>query len=358
MLAVVSKERIQQLDNREKSKRMKKFMKFCAVAAVSMIIIGFLLAAVVSVTKGTEYLNDFLRNVTDGKIVTFITWMENAEEWQDGGKELLEGVGEGAGNLVESVITGYENFEGYDIEDSTMFDNVHAIESGSLEREFKDLRATKLNIELGGCELDIQPSDDQNIRIITENIGKFQAYQRDDELNIKATRNAKEDSQNCKIMLYLPEGYAWEKIDAEVGAGVIRIQNLAATEIDLEVGAGQILAEYMEAGDLDISVGAGEARLDNMKIRDLDVSVGMGNFAAAGIVEGKVDAECSMGNLTLQLAAAQTDYDYEIECVMGNINLGDEKYSKTSGEKIIDNGAGRKISLECSMGNIEVIFGK
>lgn len=333
---------------------MKKFMKFCAIAAVSMVIIGFLLAAAVSVIKGTEYLNDFLRQVTEGRIDT---WVENAENWQDGGKELLDNVGEGANNLVEGVITEYENFDGYDIEDSTMFDKNYAIESGNLEREFQNMSATKLDIELGGCELEIQPSNDENIRITTENIGKFQAYLKDDQLNIKATRKTKEDSTNCKIVLYLPEGHTWEKIDAEVGAGVIRIQNMAAAEIDLEVGAGQILAEYMEAGDLDISVGAGEARLDDMKIRDLDVSVGMGNFEAAGIVEGKVDAECSMGNLTLQLAAAQTDYDYEIECVMGNISLGEEKYTKT-GERTIDNGAGRKISLECSMGNIEVTFDK
>lgn len=334
---------------------MKKFMKFCAIAAVSMVIIGFLLAAAVSMIKGTKFLNDFLRQVTDGRIDT---WVENAEDWQDGGKELLENVGEGANNLVEGVITEYENFDGYDIDDSTMFDKNYAIESGNLEREFLNLSATNLDIQLGGCELEIQLSDDENIHITAENIGKFQAYQKNDELNIKATRNAKEDSTNCKIKLYLPEGYAWEKIDIEVGAGVIRIQNMEAMEIGLEVGAGQILAEYIEAGDMDISVGAGEARLDDMKIRDLDVSVGMGNFEAAGIVEGKVDAECSMGNLTLQLAAAQTDYDYEIECVMGNIYLGDEKYSKTSGEKIIDNGAGQKISLECSMGNIEVTFDK
>ena len=332
---------------------MKKIMKFCAIAAIVLVIVGFVMAAAVSIIKGQEYLNDFLLKITDGKVDT---WVEKVEEWQNGGKELAKVVGEGADNLLGGVAEGYQNFDGYEIEDSTIFDKNQAVESGDLEREFRNLTAVKLDIELGGCELEIQPSDDENFHITATNVGKFQAYEKGEELNIMATRKAKEDIQECKILLYLPQGYTWEKIDIEVGAGAVRIRNMKATEIELEVGAGQILAEYLETEKLDISVGAGEARLDDMKVYDLDVSVGMGNLTACGIVEGKADAECSMGNVTLQLAGAQADYDYEIECVMGNIRLGEEKYSKKVEEKTINNGAGRKISLECSMGNIEVTF--
>lgn len=296
---------------------MKKIVKFCAIAVIIIVIAGLLLS-----------------------------------------KELLEDVGEGAGKLVTDVVKGYEGFEGYDIEDSTMFDRNQTVESGDLEREFQNLTAVRLDIELGGCELEIQPSENENVYITTENIGKFQAYQEEKELKIKATRKAKEDTQSCKIILYLPVDYAWEKISIEVGAGAVRIQKLTAAEIELEVGAGQILAEYLEAQEADLSVGAGEIRVDDMKILNLNISVGMGNFAGAGVIEGKAQAECSMGNLSLRLAGAQTDYDYEIECVMGNISLGDKKYNKKVQEQTINNGAGRKISLECSMGNIEVTFAK
>ena len=296
---------------------MKKIVKFCAIAVIIIVIAGLLLS-----------------------------------------KELLEDVGEGAGKLVTDVVKGYEGFEGYDIEDSTMFDRNQTVESGDLEREFQNLTAVRLDIELGGCELEIQPSENENVYITTENIGKFQAYQEEKELKIKATRKAKEDTQSCKIILYLPVNYAWEKIGIEVGAGAVRIQKLTAAEIELEVGAGQILAEYLEAQEADLSVGAGEIRVDDMKILNLDISVGMGNFAGAGVIEGKAEAECSMGNLSLRLAGAQTDYDYEIECVMGNISLGDKKYNKKVEEQTINNGTGRKISLECSMGNIEVTFAK
>ena len=261
---------------------MKKIMKFCAIAAIVLVIVGFVMAAAVSIIKGQEYLNDFLLKITDGKVDT---WVEKVEEWQNGGKELAKVVGEGADNLLGGVAEGYQNFDGYEIEDSTIFDKNQAVESGDLEREFRNLTAVKLDIELGGCELEIQPSDDENFHITATNVGKFQAYEKGEELNIMATRKAKEDIQECKILLYLPQGYTWEKIDIEVGAGAVRIGNMKATEIELEVGAGQILAEYLETEKLDISVGAGEARLDDMKVYDLDVSVGMGNLTACGIVD-------------------------------------------------------------------------
>ena len=133
---------------------MKKVVKFCAIAVIIIVIAGLLLS-----------------------------------------KELLEDVGEGAGKLVTDVVKGYEGFEGYDIEDSTMFDRNQTVESGDLEREFQNLTAVRLDIELGGCELEIQPSENENVYITTENIGKFQAYQEEKELKIKATRKAKEDTQ-------------------------------------------------------------------------------------------------------------------------------------------------------------------
>ena len=103
---------------------MKKIMKFCAIAAIVLVIVGFVMAAAVSIIKGQEYLNDFLLKITDGKVDT---WVEKVEEWQNGGKELAKVVGEGADNLLGGVAEGYQNFDGYEIEDSTIFDKNQAV---------------------------------------------------------------------------------------------------------------------------------------------------------------------------------------------------------------------------------------
>lgn len=333
---------------------MKKFLKFCITAAIVMLAVGFLLTAAISVIKGSDYLNNILWDMTDGKIGSF---MENMERLEDGGRDILEDVEEGASELIDEVVEGYEGFEGYDINDAMMFDKGQTVESGSLEKTFENMNASKLKIEIGGCELEIVSSENDSARVFTDNVGNFQAYIKGDELCIKGTRKAREDAENCKITLYLPAGYAWKEAEVEVGAGAISMGEISASKVELEVGAGKITASAIKAGELDVSVGAGEIRLENMEVADLEAGVGMGNFAAQGTVTGNIEAECSMGNMTLQLSGAQSDYNYEVECVAGNINIGDDKYSAaTAKEQKINNGAGKKMDLECSMGNIKVIF--
>ena len=296
---------------------MKKFIKFCIVVVLAIIGIGLLLPAVMRFYEGANATDDFGVKVT-------------------GGKNLLEDIKEGGEALLDDILNRYENLEGFDIDDATIFDKDEAIESGNIERTFEHINA--LHVEIGGCALEILDSENDSVRVVTENVGKFQAYQKGNELRITSTRKAKENAENSRITLYLPAGYSWQ-------------------EVDLEVGAGQIQAESLKINELDITVGAGEIRLSGMEVGSLGAEVGVGNFVAQGIVTRSIEAECAMGNLELQLAGSRTDYDYELQCVAGNIKIGEEQYGGgVAKEQKINNGAGRRVDLECSMGNITVTF--
>lgn len=338
---------------------MKKLIKFCIMAVLVVIVIGFLLSAAMSFTKGSDYANDFWVEVTGGKIDG---WMDRVEEWGEKGKNLLQGIKVGGDELLDHVFNGYDGLEGYDIDDAIIFNSDEAVESGNIDRVFDNMSASVLHVEIGGCALEILESEDGSARVVAENVGKFQAYQKGNELRITSTRKAREDAEDSKITLYLPAGYNWQEVDLEVGAGVIRIggtnaSGMTAFKMDLEVGAGQIVAEGLKVSELDASVGAGEIRLNEMEVGILGASAGVGNFVAQGTVTGSVEAECSMGNLELKLIGSQTDYDYELECVAGNIKIGEEQYGGgVAKEQKINNGADRRIDLECSMGNIAVTF--
>ena len=296
---------------------MKKFIKFCIVVVLAIIGIGLLLPAVMRFYEGANATDDFGVKVT-------------------GGKNLLEDIKEGGEALLDDILNRYENLEGFDIDDATIFDKDEAIESGNIERTFEHINA--LHVEIGGCALEILDSENDSVRVVTENVGKFQAYQKGNELRITSTRKAKENAENSRITLYLPAGYSWQ-------------------EVDLEVGAGQIQAESLKINELDITVGAGEIRLSGMEVGSVGAEVGVGNFVAQGIVTRSIEAECAMGNLELQLAGSRTDYDYELQCVAGNIKIGEEQYGGgVAKEQKINNGAGRRVDLECSMGNITVTF--
>ena len=67
--------------------------------------------------------------------------------------------------------------------------------------------------------------------------------------------------------------------------------------------------------------------------------------------------ECGLGELDLTLTGTQEDYNYDLECGVGNLDVGSDSYSGLGREKSISNkGADRKLNLECGMGNISVDF--
>ena len=65
-----------------------------------------------------------------------------------------------------------------------------------------------------------------------------------------------------------------------------------------------------------------------------------------------------MGNMDLTLAGKAEDYNYELKCGLGNLEVDDsQETSITSGNKQITNeGATKNIKLDCGMGNVEVEF--
>ena len=65
----------------------------------------------------------------------------------------------------------------------------------------------------------------------------------------------------------------------------------------------------------------------------------------------KTDGECGLGELDLTLTGTQEDYNYDLECGVGNLDVGSDSYSGLGREKSISNkGADRKLNLECGIG--------
>lgn len=338
---------------------MRKFIRFCVIAALVMLAAGLLLSVVVSAVKGREYVEEFLDEVTDGKSrqlrenVKGLETSEIIEKVKDSGEKLKD-QGE---RLKEETAEKYKGLEGYDINDSTIFEQSENIESGTVDKAIENLNALSLNAELGGCTLEIVGTDQNIARIVAENAGKLQFFEKDRTLNVKFTGKGTELLKDSKVILYLPAGYEWQEVELTVGAGMITAQNLIAAEAELEVGGGQITVDGLKAGKAEVSVGAGEIRLTGLNADYVDAGVGAGNVVINGSISKGLEGECSMGNMEFVLNAAETDYNYELECVAGNIDIGGNSYSGgMTSKKRINNGASALVELECSMGNISVDF--
>ncbi len=351
---------------------MGKLIRRCLGAAFVMILLGLGLALGVNAVKGTEYMNDLLRRMTGGRIDG---WMGSLESGISKGEELLhQGISQGEDFLEEHPMDGET---GYEIEENVIFDEDRETMIGDAEREFAAEGIRELELEIGGCSFVLQSSEDDRIHVKAENVGRFQAYTDQESFCVKAIQGEVlgigHGRQRCQVTLFLPENLSLEEVNLELGAGTFDAQRLEASKIELEVGAGALEIEELAADELFAEVGAGKMLLNQMEISgESNFSVGMGHFEGEGTLGGDVNGECAMGSLALVLDGDVSDYDYDMECAAGTIYLDGKKYSGLALEQEIHHSpehhdekdaydaehhaSGKRMDLECSMGEIRVEF--
>lgn len=180
--------------------------------------------------------------------------------------------------------------------------------------------------------------------------GQYQIYVENGVLHIKADEN----QNKHELFIGIPKDFKLTEAELDIAASNVTIDDLEAKEFDLELGAGQVEIKNLTADQAEFEVGAGEVVLSGGKIGKLDTKVGMGNISYRGTIEQYADVECHMGNTDIILEAELDDYNYELQCGAGNIDIGKESYSGLSQKKMIDHQKNATIKVECNMGNVSI----
>jgi len=307
---------------------MKKFMKFCFVLALVLIIIG-----------GAFYM---LGRRAGGRAEMEELLSEFGGDWVD-----LDG-------LLQ------DRMGSYDLDDASIFSDDYAVWKGDVEKQMIGQGGIdNLNLEIGGSMVEIKKSTDGNIYIEGESVGKMQAYVEEGALYVKSVRpaNLLDEIKSSTVTLYLPqEDCALEALYVSLGAGQLKLANLAAQDMEVSIGAGQLLMEEMALGNLEVSLGAGELRTEDVTVRNLGATVGAGNIEFEGTVFESAQISCSMGNVSMELEGEKEDFDYQLNCVAGNVEIDGDSYVGAVTDRYIDNGAARLMEINCNMGNVEVDF--
>lgn len=324
---------------------MKKFMKGCLIIAFIFLMIGLVLFVAGRSVRGSDAISQVVEKVTGGRA-----------HMNFGGEN---GWGFTVGDDFFEKLNDAD--VKYDINDALTFDTNFEIMKNDVKKYCPGTDIKELDIKVGGCVFETKVSDDDKFYIKAEKAHKFQGYVQDNTLYIRESGGARNWSRigSCVITLYVPKNFTFEEAEVEMGAGVMKLSHLCASEeISLEIGAGVIEVDKVECAELEITVGAGQIEVKNMELNKLNAEIGMGEFTAEGEISEEADIECSMGNVELQVKGKEEDFNYEVECAMGNIEIGANSYSGLAKEKSIDNGASKKMSLECAMGNVKVTFKK
>lgn len=107
---------------------------------------------------------------------------------------------------------------------------------------------------------------------------------------------------------------------------------------------------------IDAGVGYVET-VDGTLICDkLEFDCGVGDCTLSLDVRKKAKIDGGVGNIWMELAGSEKDYNYDVECGIGSISIGDRYYSELGSEKKINNNADVDLKLDCGVGDIEIYF--
>lgn len=181
------------------------------------------------------------------------------------------------------------------------------------------------------------------------------------------------------ITVTVPEDEVLRKVDISVGTGSLEADSILADEAyiqvevgeftcdnlnvsgtaELEVDVGSIAVDSGRAAEaLNVEAGVGSAVLNEFVSGPASMSADTGSVAYSGTIRGDWEARCDLGSVALFLDGTQENYNYIIECDLGDVEIGDLSYSSLSGSRQIENGAAYTADLSCDLGSIELSFAR
>lgn len=296
---------------------MSKLVKGFLIAAVVLILFGLVLCAGGAAAGGAYEANKAVRSVIKDKDYQVTVDKEDVQ------------------------ITAEK-------EDSkTNYDYV-----GMNEADFLAEDVRSLEIKIGTAEVEIVENNSSDSFSVYTDGGEFNISVKRGTLTIKSNSKLNEN----KLYVEIPTGFEFDEVDISAGAASVDIQYISAKKVDMEIGAGAIEIGTILAREAEFEIGAGEITVSDGNVEKCSVDVDLGNFQYDGTITRECDVECGMGNAEIRLDGKEEDYNYEIECSAGNVNIGGTNYSGLAYGKHINNRAAATIEIECSMGNVTIEF--
>lgn len=143
-----------------------------------------------------------------------------------------------------------------------------------------------------------------------------------------------------------------DKIELEIyiPVGVLK-------EIEIEALNGTVLAEKIVADNVAIEIDNASVQIDELIVTDkAELQINAGQMVIGYYAGKRLEAECAMGSIMVVCEGKQNDYNYDLECGMGNIQIDQNGYSGIGKELQMNNESKKSIKAECAMGEIILEF--
>ena len=222
-----------------------------------------------------------------------------------------------------------------------------------------------LDIETGAISTVIRKWEGSGINVDTSNLSRdvrrrLIVSQNGDTLRITTGYRPRlswgRNMGNEVLVIQVPEGFEFNHVSMDIGAGQVVVDQIFVDRADLTVGAGQIDVGTLQADVLDISIGAGQGTIDDLEIRRASMSVGAGQLDITGSLEERADIDCGVGEITFNIRGSQEDFGHSISVGIGEANFGSLSVSGLGRDSIGNQHLDRMIDINVGIGSVTVNF--
>ena len=132
------------------------------------------------------------------------------------------------------------------------------------------------------------------------------------------------------VTVTVPDGYAFDSVDIEFGAGKLIVHSLNADALDLELGAGSATFDNMYiTGSAEIQEGAGELVIKGGEINNLTLQCGAGATRVTAKLNGTNTVNAAVGAVDLKFDGEKEDYTVAFQMGLGACYYNNEKISRS-----------------------------
>lgn len=227
-----------------------------------------------------------------------------------------------------------------DDNDGTGSDTTSDVSASDSVQKYSNIR--EIEGELFAGNIVVVVVDDSEITVETKGVSErlgFYSYEEEGTLYLETKKNLKQwSNMNVgTITVSIPRDMIFEEVSLDIGAGKMDLESICANSFSIDAGAGEVNIQYFDA-------------------RDAEINCGAGSVTAYGRISEEMDIECGIGQISLTMDGCEDDYNYDISCGVGEIVCGDRRYSGIGHDDYVNNGAGKEMSLECGIGQINIAF--
>ena len=138
------------------------------------------------------------------------------------------------------------------------------------------------------------------------------------------------ERKRMDVVVTVPDGYAFEDVSVEMGAGKLTTQALRTDRLTLELGAGSTALEGLfVTGSADIRSGAGAFAVKSGTVNDLTLQCGAGATQVKAALTGDSRIVAAVGAVDLQFEGRESDYTVTFNMSLGACYYNDTKIARS-----------------------------